>query len=76
MENEMAIAKQKCWNCRSDKYEQTARIEECTACGIRCDYWGGGANKAYDSASARKHAAKARASEARAAQWAKENGYD
>lgn len=72
----MAIAKQNCWNCGSKKYENTVSRERCPDCGIECDYWGGGANKAYDAASAKKHAAEERASEARQRQWEKENGYE
>lgn len=41
---------EKCWNCNSQRYWQTARFEKCPDCGIECDYHGDGANVAYDDA--------------------------
>lgn len=47
----------KCPNCGSKKYKSTMSKEECTACGLLCDYWGRGSNRVYDEYLARKHAA-------------------
>lgn len=46
-----------CPNCGSSKYKSTVSKEECTACGLLCDYWGSGSNEVYDDYLARKHAA-------------------
>lgn len=51
---------ERCWNCGSDKYFQTAAIESCPNCGILCNYHGGGTNEAYDHALAAKHREKQR----------------
>lgn len=48
--------KEKCWNCGSQNYWQSARFEKCPDCGIECDYHGSGANEAYDAALERKWA--------------------
>jgi ribosomal protein S27AE len=37
-----------CPNCGSSKYIETVSKEQCNACGLLCDYWGGGSNKVYD----------------------------
>lgn len=60
----MTIKKRPCWACGSHRYVETVSREHCPACGIECDYWGGGANKAYDDASARRHAHEEREREA------------
>lgn len=39
---------QKCPNCGSPRYRQTLSTEDCSACGLHCDYWGGGANPVYE----------------------------
>lgn len=62
----MTIRQSNCWACGSPSYTQTAAVEHCPACGIRCDYHGGGANAAYDTASARKHGREEREREAAA----------
>lgn len=49
----------RCWNCGSPRYTETAAVESCPACGIRCNYHGDGPNVAYRSAMAGKHAAEA-----------------
>lgn len=49
------VGNSKCWNCGSPKYHQTTSREHCPACGIECNYWGGGANEKYKSAHARKN---------------------
>jgi hypothetical protein len=38
---------ERCRNCGSDRYYQTVSVEHCPACGLRCDYWGEGANDIY-----------------------------
>lgn len=48
---------QKCPNCNSTNYRETVSLEECTSCGLRCDYWGAGANDVYYNMMARNHAA-------------------
>ncbi len=37
----------RCPNCNSNLYRETVSLESCTACGLLCDYWGGGANGVY-----------------------------
>jgi ribosomal protein L37AE/L43A len=44
-----------CPNCGSNAYRETLSMESCDACGLRCDYWGGGANEVYENMMA-KHA--------------------
>jgi hypothetical protein len=39
----------RCPNCGSPKYRETVSVEECPDCGLRCDYWGGGANEVYEA---------------------------
>ena len=46
----------KCPNCGSRKYTETISREECRSCGLRCDYWGEGANEVYEAMMARNHA--------------------
>ena len=46
---------ERCPNCGSSQYRQTISVEECSACGLRCDYWGEGANKVYTDMMARRH---------------------
>jgi hypothetical protein len=38
----------KCPNCGSSQYRSTVSLESCPACGLRCDYWGGGSNDVYN----------------------------
>lgn len=38
-----------CPSCGSNKYVETLSLEECKACGMRCDYWGDGANEEYNA---------------------------
>lgn len=45
-----------CPNCGSSNYRETVSREECKACGLVCDYWGGGTNKVYEAHEAREHA--------------------
>jgi hypothetical protein len=37
------------------KYRETVSLEICEACGLRCDYWGGGANEVYEAMMQRNH---------------------
>ena len=46
------MSTERCWNCDSERYFNTAAVESCPDCGIRCDYHGGGSNEAYDEATA------------------------
>jgi hypothetical protein len=46
---------QKCPNCGSSKYRQTLSTEECTNCGLKVDYWGGGANTVCKNMMERQH---------------------
>jgi predicted nucleic acid-binding Zn-ribbon protein len=56
----MAItSRPQCWNCGSTRYRETAAVESCPDCGIRCDYHGGGPNDKYRMAMAWQHAAEA-----------------
>ncbi len=59
------ISSSKCWNCGSNRYVETLSREHCPDCGIECDYWGGGANAAYNNASEAIHDAHAEASQKR-----------
>jgi len=45
-----------CPNCGSSKYIETISLEECESCGLRCDYWGPGANTVYEDMMDRDHA--------------------
>ncbi len=45
----------RCPNCGSSSYRETVSLESCTSCGLRCDYWGGGANSAYQDYVDAKH---------------------
>lgn len=47
---------EKCWNCGSDRYYQTASIEHCPDCGIHCDYHGEGTNEEYKQAMKKNYA--------------------
>lgn len=38
-----------CPNCGSSQYRETVSREYCPACGLECDYWGGGANAVYEA---------------------------
>ena len=60
----MTIKKRPCWACGSHRFIETVSREHCPACGIECDYWGKGANAAYDRASATRHAIEEREREA------------
>lgn len=62
----------KCWSCGSKKFQENLSREYCPDCGIECLYHGGGANEAYEKASARRH----REEEIRLEQWAEDNGYN
>jgi hypothetical protein len=53
--------REKCPNCGSSQYRETVSMEKCGACGLQCDYWGGGSNAVYDDYLARYHAARASA---------------
>lgn len=44
----------RCSNCGSSEYYQTASIEHCPECGLLCDYWGEGANDVYRAMMDRK----------------------
>ena len=55
----------RCPNCGSANYRETLSREECTSCGLVCDYWGGCTNAVYDAYSARQEAQQQRAQEAR-----------
>lgn len=55
----------KCPNCGSNKYRETVSLEHCSACGLRCDYWGKGANKVYDDMMERDYARQRAEREAR-----------
>lgn len=46
-----------CPNCGSNAYRETVSMESCSACGLRCDYWGGGANAVYEEMMASNHRA-------------------
>ncbi len=72
----MPMGHSKCWNCGSAKYHNSVSVEQCPDCGIRCDYHGGGANKAYDDASNRRHASEERAREEDNRRWWQENHPD
>lgn len=72
----MTIKQRPCWNCGSNRYVETVSREHCPACGIECNYHGGGANKAYDDASNRKHASEERAREEENRRWWQENHPD
>lgn len=39
----------RCPNCKSDRYVNSLSREHCPACGLECDYWGGGANNVYET---------------------------
>lgn len=68
-----AMNTRKCPNCGSSKYRETLSREECTACGLKCDYWGSGANEVYDQMMDRKWAADEREQELADQKWADEN---
>ena len=53
------LGEQVCPNCGSTTgYRQTVSLEECTACGFRCNYWGeDGANDVYQAMMARRDTA-------------------
>lgn len=38
-----------CPNCKSSKYIETISLEYCASCGLKCDYWGNGANDIYQN---------------------------
>jgi hypothetical protein len=38
-----------CPNCRSKSYFETLSTEQCSDCGLYCDYWGGGSNDVYEA---------------------------
>jgi hypothetical protein len=45
-----------CPNCGSHAYTETISLEACNACGLRCDYWGGGTNAVYENMMQRNYA--------------------
>lgn len=55
----------RCPNCGSSNYRETVSKEECSSCGLVCDYWGGGTNAVYDAWLNRRDAAQRRAEEER-----------
>jgi ribosomal protein L37AE/L43A len=59
----------RCPNCGSHSYRETVSMESCDACGLRMDYWGGGANKVYEAFQSRQHAQQQAAEWARQREW-------
>lgn len=47
------LTPQPCPNCGSSVYIETPARESCSACGLVCDYHGGGANNVYEAMMAR-----------------------
>jgi ribosomal protein S27AE len=45
----------KCPKCGSANYRETLSREECSSCGLVCDYWGGGGNAVYEQYMDNKH---------------------
>lgn len=41
------VGTNRCPNCESTRFVETVSMEHCPDCGLRCDYWGGGANDVY-----------------------------
>ena len=39
----------RCPNCNSIRFRETVSMEKCDACGLECDYWGGGPNEVYQN---------------------------
>jgi len=39
--------KKKCPNCGSSQFIDIITVERCPACGLECNYHGGGPNKVY-----------------------------
>jgi ribosomal protein L37AE/L43A len=62
----------RCPNCGSDRYRETVSMESCDACGLRMDYWGGGANSVYEKHEARAHAREQAEKLAREQAWERE----
>jgi len=54
---------QTCPNCGSTDYRETVSLEECSTCGLQCDYWGKGTNDIYDNMLDRKYEEQCRAEE-------------
>lgn len=46
----------RCPKCNSTNYTETISMESCRDCGLKCDYWGGGANEVYQEFLDTKHA--------------------
>lgn len=67
--------KERCPNCRSDRYYQTVSREHCPACGLECDYWGGGSNEVYDRMMRNQQAEEALRERERQIQWEIDNGW-
>lgn len=68
------MPKQRCWNCRSERYENTISREHCPSCGIECDYHGAGANEAYTRATDARHYAEQKARDDEEFQWRRSQG--
>ena len=65
----------KCPNCGSSKYRETLSREECTACGLKCDYWGDGANEVYERMMERNWAEDEAEKERADQKWRDENDW-
>jgi len=70
-----ALNAKKCPNCGSSQYRETTSLEQCTSCGLRCDYWGGGSNEVYQRMMDRQEFEEDQAREAADRKWREENGY-
>ncbi len=63
----------KCPNCGSTTaFKETISMEKCTACGLECDYWGGGSNKVYEDMMARDAAIERNRREEEHRKWERE----
>ena len=65
----------KCPNCGSSSYVTRISMEYCPSCGIKCDYWGGGVNEAWQKYEARERERQQREREEEDRKWQEENGY-
>lgn len=71
----VASSSKRCPNCGSTSYRETISKEECTACGLKCDYWGSGANEVYEDMMDRRYAREERERELEDERWREENGW-